>query len=335
MGQSREAKRTNQMLDREYGNTERQFGDFYNSRNRFADEARGRSNQAYDTAYRGYQSLFDNPRGGSNSSNEALGYYRDFAKTGGLTDENVRRIRGNGVFDEFSRTGGLSDQDIANMRLHGSAVIPGFYDAIRRNLQRSTNVTGYNPGYNAQIAASSRDQAREAQNAALETELGIVDTRNKGRMWGTEGLSGAERSLVDATQRGRMFGIEGLDRDYNTGQDRDAQTRLAAIGGIRGLRTDTPGEVGMYEDELFNSLTGGAGARRGLIQDRMQYNPNRSFLERMAPLINAGVGVATGFAGGGGGGGSFADFFRRRSPSGGYNFTPGTSSAGPGYYGAF
>lgn len=334
------------MLDREYANTEGQFNDFRNTRNAFADQARGRSDQAFNTAFQGYQDIFADPRmgggRGGGRSNPSGRHYEEFARTGGLNDENIRRIRGNGVFDEFSRTGGLSDEDIANMRLHGSRTIPGFFDSVKRNLDRSTTVQGYNPGYNSQTAALARDQARAAQDAALNTELGITDTRNKGRMWGTEGLSGAESRLVDATQRGRMFGIEGMDsshrfdREFDSrDNDMDAQMRLAALEGMRGLRTDAPGEVGMYEDEILNSLMGGAGARRGLLQDRAAYNPNQSWFQKYGmPLLGAAGGVLGGFGGGGGGGSSFGDFFnRRRNRNTGVTGGGFTPNAGMGWGG--
>lgn len=303
MGQNRQAKRTNQMMDDNYSRTSREYEDFYNTRDQYSNEARGRSDDAYQRALSGYQSIADNPGFGGGGGNRASRYYEDFANNGGLDDENIRRIRGNGVFGEFSKTGGLSESDIANMRLHGSAVVPGFFDALKSNLTRSTNVSGYNPGYNAQTRNLARDSARGAQEAALNTELGIVDTRNRGRQWGTEGLSSAELGLVGAQQRGKMFGIEGMDsvsRDNSANQRAAMEARLAAIGGIRGLRTDTPGEVGMYEDEVAGSLGGGASARRGLLQDRASYNPNQSWFDKYGmPLINAAGGVASGFASGG------------------------------------
>lgn len=306
MGQNKQAKKTNQMMDQNYSDTSRDYRNFQDSRQGYADDARGRSDDAYARALAGYQSIADNPGfgGGGAGPNRASRYYEDFANNGGLDDENIRRIRGNGVFDEFSKTGGLSDEDIANMRLHGSRTIPGFFDALKSNLTRSTNVSGYNPGYNAQTRNLARDSARGAQEAALNTELGIVDTRNRGRQWGTEGMSGAELGLVGAQQRGKMFGIEGMDsvsRDNSANQRAAMEARLAAIGGIRGLRTDTPGEVGMYEDEVAGSLGGGASARRGLLQDRASYNPNQSWFDKYGmPIINSGAGLASGFASRGG-----------------------------------
>lgn len=291
MGQNREAKKTNRMLDREYNDQRRDYTDYRNTRQGYSDEARARSDRAFDTAFSGYEDILNEPRNSAGSR-----YYKDFAETGGLDDENIRRIRGNGVFDEFARTGGLSDEDIANMRLQGSRVIPGFFDAVRRNVDKSANIQGYSPGYSSQTRAIARDSARGAADAALDTELGITNTRNEGRKWGASSLSGAESDLVGALQRGKMFGIEGMDRsDMASRAD-----RLAALSGIRGLRTDTPGEVGMYEDEILSSMGQGAGNRRGLLQDRAAYNPNQSWFDKYGmPILNAGAGIASGFASGG------------------------------------
>lgn len=314
---NKEAKKTNALMDKEREDTNRQFNTFYDDRNRYSNESYDRSNDAYQRALSGYQSIADDPGLGRGGENESSRYYRDFANNGGLDDENIRRIRGNGVFDEFSKTGGLSDEDIANMRLHGSRTIPGFFDALKSNITRSTNVSGYNPGYNAQTRNLARDSARGAQEAALNTELGIVDTRNRGRQWGTEGLSSAELGLVGAQQRGKMFGIEGMDsvhRDNNENQRAGLEARLAALGGIRGLRTDTPGEMALYGDELQNTMVNRSSAIGNNLGQRAAYNPNVNFMDKYGmPLINAAAGVAGGMASGGATGVAGGLLSRRRS----------------------
>lgn len=305
MGQSREARRTNQIADRNREETAQQYRDYNRTREGFAGEARNRSDQAYNTAYGGYQkyldNFFDSPP--TSGGGEARAGYRRYSKGGGLTDENRERIRGKGVFDEFARTGGWSEGDKGNLRSRLTSTIPSFYDNLRNEMQRgATMMGGAGPTFDASLAALTRQQSQATGDATRDAELEILDRVNQGRQWGSSALSGAELGLVDATQRGEMFGINGL-RDL---EGQDAQFDLAnrgltleALQGLRGLRTDTPGEVAMYEGAIGNNLQSGAAANRGNIQDRMQYNPNQSWLERMAPLINAGVGIGSMFMPGG------------------------------------
>jgi hypothetical protein len=340
MGQSREAKKTNRMLDQEYSDTSRQYNDYNTSREGYANEARGRSDQAYNTAYGGYQRYLDNyfdnpPSSGGNS--EARAGYRRYANGGGITDENKARIRGKGVFDEFARTGGYNEGDKTNIRSRLTSTIPAFYDAIRQQMQRqNVGMGGAGPTFDASLDALARQQSQAAGDATRDAELEINDRVNQGRQWGSSALSGAELGLVDATQRGETFGISGL-RDL---EGQDAQTDLAnrgltlqALQGLRGLRTDTPGEVSMYEGAIGNNMNAGANNRSNILQQRAAYNPNQSWLERMAPLINAGVGIGTSFLPGGAARGIFNR--NRNSGVSGYRQTPGTSSAGQGYYGVF
>lgn len=342
---NRNANRVNRDLETEGQRVGNQYDQYTNSREGFGAAARDRSDQVYNEAMPRYTRFLDElgpsgMGGGGGRSGEARSGYRRYATGGGVTDENKARIRGNGVFDEFSRTGGYSEADKANIRARGTRTIPSFFDGLRTvmNQQQSANPYG-NAGYNAQFAQMTRDQAQQAQEAAQDAEFGIMDRVNEGRKWGSSSVSDAERALVDAVQRGEMFGIEGLSREDSLDTDNSYRNRalyLEGLGGLRGLRTDTPGEVNMYENAVQGGMGAGAGARRGILNDRMQYNPNRSFAERISPYLNMAAGAAGAFAGGGtGGGGGFGNFLRNRRNTGigGMRVTPGTSSAGPGFFG--
>lgn len=267
--------------------------------------AQQRAGQLYGDISSGYRNFLNRPKTPFSSS--AMPYYQEFARTGGINDENRSRIRGGGVFDEFARTGGLSEADKGNIRAQGTAAIPGFFDSLSAELGRANEATGgTNPGYNSQMSMLARDRSRGAADAALNAELGIMGQVNEGRRWGANSMSGAENALVDATQRGRLAGINGIGDLDKFGADyglRQEGMDLSALSGLGNLYSSRPGEVGMYEDLLANALFGGAQARRGLIQDYMQYNPNRSWAERNAPWIQAGSALLGSALTGGFGGG--------------------------------
>lgn len=307
MGQGKEAKKNNRLLDTEYGRVGNQYDANYQRNLAGADAARDRADSVFGQARQGYTNFLARPRTQFSAGARSLPGLQLFANTGGLSDENISRMRGAGGYDEFARTGGLSDTDRGMIRSAGTASIPGFYNALAAELSRGKDLSGGGPGYNSQASLLSRDRSRAASDAALNAELGLTNQVNEGRRWGISGLAGAEGNVVDALQRGKMFGISGLGELDRADKSYDLENQgldLQALGGLRGLRSDTPGEVAMYERLLQEAMAGGAGARRGLIQDRMQYNPNKSFIERVGPYLNLGAGLAGAIFGGGGGRGA-------------------------------
>ena len=75
----------------------------------FMNLIRGRMNNPNATA--GYDNILNRNRGNWDAA------FRGMAN-GGLTDENKRRIRGNGGFDEAAQTGLYSEGDKTNIRSH-------------------------------------------------------------------------------------------------------------------------------------------------------------------------------------------------------------------------
>lgn len=123
----------------------------------------------------------------------------------------ANRFRGGGVFDEFARTGGYSDQDISNIRTRSNSMIPSYYDVARNEAGRMASVQGgYGPGQSALFARMGRDAARQGQAAALDTELGIKDKVNAGRLQGAQGMSDAEAALQSARMQA-LTGASGIE----------------------------------------------------------------------------------------------------------------------------
>jgi hypothetical protein len=248
--------------------------------------------------------------------NKSIAGFQNFADTGGVDAEGQNRMRGMGVYDEFSKTGGYSDQDVANARARGSSGVPALYGRVRDEASRLGRVQGGGgPGQAALMSRLARDQSRGITEASRETELGIKDAVNKGRQWGTEGVSRSEGSLqdllsknklaglggvVDATsgmansiadnrmqasnagagnetnwqalktgnEMGGARGLEGMaesaaarSASSSAASNADARWKasfladnmLAGAGGLRGLRTDVPGEVALYDQNRLNS----------------------------------------------------------------------------------
>lgn len=303
---NRNANKVNKDLETEGRRVGSQFDQYTQRREGLADEARGRSDAAYGSTMSGYQDLINrlkDPAAGARGDSSRR-YYKDFAETGGLDDENKQRIRGMGVFDEFAKTGGWNEGQKANLRDRLTRGVASQYGNLRDELTRANASTGgSNPSFDASTSAMARQQFQQGQEALTDAETEIMDRVNQGRMWGSSSMSDAERALVDALQRGKMFGAEGMSREDDADWRAGAANRemeLGALGGMAGLRGQTPGEVNMYEGAVAGGLQGGADARRGILNDRMAYNPNRSFAERISPYFNMAAGAAGSFFGGGG-----------------------------------
>lgn len=288
--------------------------------------AQGRADNAYNSAYGGYNNFLSgagragSPGGGGYNFGNYENDFRNAGNVGSsISDENRARIRGKGVFDEFAKTGGYSDVDQANIRSRANSTIPSMFDAIRDRMgQQATIQGGGGPAYTSSLQRIARDQSRGAADTALDTELGIKEKVNEGRRWGSGSLSDAEKSLTgmqlqdtDLMNKYKMQGLEnafraaatgaGMNQQSNSDYDRNS---LAALEGLHGLRTDQPGE----EFGLYDRLLGNMG-QRGQLQGGNQggysaYNPNKSFLDQVMPFLGMGANFAMPFLTGGGKGGA-------------------------------
>lgn len=282
IGSLRKNKRNKQLQN--------QTTDALNQTNQFADEyarTRGqerpdaliRSDEAYNRALEGYKGVMDS----SDRFSELGDEYLRFARSGGVDAEGRRRIRGNGVFDEFQQTGGYSPDDIRNIRMQGNAALPAMYNSLKEGMLRQSRISGKGVGFGAGLERLSRNAARDIAAANLATELGIGDRVREGRQWGTEGVSNSERALQDLLGRNFLAGMGGASELEGMG-NRD---KLAAAAGLRGLRTDTPGEVSMYDDLLLRNEALRNPAISNLINTGMRA-PNESIWD----VISQATGTA-------------------------------------------
>lgn len=297
-----EAKKTNKYIDQERDFANRQYGGIDNALMGRLSGAQQRGDQAYNAAYGGYNDLLGRIRsgsGGSGNYSEIANRFKAFGDSGGIDDEGKARIRGNGVFDEFARTGGLSEGDKANLRARSTATLPSFYDQLSNELSRGKAVQGgYSPGYDAQAAALARDKAYGANRVAAEAEGDIVDRVTAGRQWGAGSLSSAEQGLQGLLSNNKLSAWSNALAAMQAGDDsnfRNMQGELGALEGLRGLRTDQPGE----EFGIYDRLLGSAGQRGGQAGNnlnlRAQYNPNKSFMDHLTEFAGVAAPIAASF----------------------------------------
>lgn len=285
MGRSKESKNTRQRIDTEYNRAGNQTDDFFNQLMGNFPTVQQRGNDAYNTALGGYNSLLSS--GGEFNPLVEEGY--ENLAGGGVDDDAKRRIRGNNYFEELERTGGYSPEDILKIRSRSNRSIPSFFESLKGNLQRS-RAQGRRGLSLAETGALSREGARGAHDAAIDTELDIKDRVNTGRLTGARGMSEAELSLESLIGGNKRTGLAGL---FGLGESK-TQTRQQALSGIRGLRTDVSGEESMYLDNLFRTIGLGAAQRAQLLG--LYQNQDQLDNQRRQALFNA-IGQALGIAG--------------------------------------
>lgn len=324
MGRSRESKQINRDLTSEYDRIGRDVGGYTQGQQAGLGDAQSRSNDVYNRFLGDYNKLgpeLDNLGGYYRQFAEtggidpedygySRGKYQDFINSKGLTDENRNRIRGGGVYDEAIGANGLRGKDwAADTRARATSGGSALYSGLRSELDRTKAIQGgYSPGYSAQINQMGRERSRALDDANLNAELDISNAITGDRQWGAQGMSAAEQALAGLESQNVLGGLSGLSGLYGQRQ----QGRLAGMGGmgdiasskvgllnsLRGLRSDTPGEVSMYQGGVQSGLGMQGNQAGNNINQRMQYNPNTGFLDHVGQVAGMVAPFVSAFGGG-------------------------------------
>ena len=275
MGGGKDQKQANQQLAQQHQYQSNQQQQFDTRNTADLNASRERGDQLYGDLYKGYNSLANaQPVAGGGGGggggyqlpgvdpryNDVEAMYKsymggggwepdvkkaqqgridsltEFGKTGGMTEEEKYRLRGQGNYEEFSKTGGLSDKDRANIRARGTSGIPAMYQQMADAQRRQQSIAGgYGPGGAVMAGRMARQQGAGMADAARNAELGIQEQVNQGRKWGTEGLTSSETALQDILSRNKLQGTQAA----NTAQ----QGMMDSI--ISGQKWGTEGEQGI------------------------------------------------------------------------------------------
>lgn len=247
--------------------------------------AQERGSDLYNRILQGYQGILDDGDGGFGQYENM---FNDFARTGGgiseVTPENINRMRGLGVFDEFAKTGGYSDEDIRNIRGQASGANSARFEGLQNRMSQLNKISGGNAGYGASESRLARDASREGNRAVLDAEVGIKDRVNTGRQWGSgmvnKGEVDVRNAMLGADSLRSANKIAGMQGGLGARGMRNARQENA-LGGMRGLRTDVPGE----EFALYNLILGNMGQRgqqAGNNLDRyLNFNPKGGMAGQM------------------------------------------------------
>lgn len=225
-----------------YGAEDREYG----------NDVRGRVTDEYWKLYNDeYGGMGGDGGGGYNPrENEAMAFYRDWMKSGGWSDPQMR-----------------------DYRLRSEAVIPGFFAGIRRNLDEASQIRGGYAGYSGQTAKLAREKAQESERGRLGAEVELQDAIRRNRLTGASGVERLDREYMDAMRSASAARGAGANDAF--------RNRMSILGQLRGLRGESGSDIPYFNMELGGIGTG-INAARGQQQGRPWWQTAAGVLGPMA-----------------------------------------------------
>ena len=96
-------------------------------------------------------------------------------------------------YTDFATTGGYSEADKNAIRSRESSSLASLYGNLQDQLARQKSVQGgYSPGFSGQNAKMARDLASATAEGVRNTDIGIQEAVNQGKLAGLGGLGGME-----------------------------------------------------------------------------------------------------------------------------------------------
>lgn len=262
------------------------YADFSNTAGGF-DAARPSIMQSIDRL----KSIGSSDTGGLTAENigriRGSGGFEQLMNNGGLDPNAVNRLRGNGVYDEFAQTGGYTPEAIANIKAQAISPIGSYATGTRDELARRTAAQGgYAPGFDAANRALQRDTSRQIADTSLNANIALQDRINQGRLAGVGGLTGAEQNL-QGLRTGNIFrGASGISGAESGLTSQIVGNQLQGSAQAAGLETNLQDRIASYR---LAGLSGEEASARA-IADVQGGNLDRS---NAVGMFNAGNALDT------------------------------------------
>lgn len=151
-------------------------------------------------------------------------------------------------FRNFAKTGGLSEVDKQNLRSRAYSPIRAAYSNAEREMERGRSLQGgYSPGLNTARARMAREQGQLTSDAAGNIEAAITEMRNRNQLAGAGGMA----SLYGTTPAmAKMFGDQAI---ASMGQQLQASNLQNNLGlGLIGGQVDAGRLPGKFQSAMGN-----------------------------------------------------------------------------------
>jgi hypothetical protein len=188
--------------------------------------------------------------------NEAYGYLRE-AMPG---------------YREFAKTGGYSAQDIQELRARGIAPIRSAYGNTMMEMDRARALGGGGgaPNYIAAASRAQRELPGQMADAMTGVNAQLAQDIRQGRLAGLAGIHGVGGTMggmsLDDARLGQQAALANQGADLQA-QQMGMQGRLGALSGMQSLYGTTPGMASMFGNQALNAY----GQRAGMDQARNQF----------------------------------------------------------------
>jgi len=186
-------------------------------------------------------------------------------------------------YRDFANTGGYSEQDIADLRARGTSPVRAAYANAQANIERAKAIGGgYAPNYIAATAKMTRDQSQQASDAMQAVNAKLAEDIRTGKLAGLSGLSNVGStmggmSLQDAarilqadmanqsTDLQSQLANQRAGIDVQGMSEQSRQNKIANQMGVRslglqglnartGLYGTTPGQASMFGNQALQAM---------------------------------------------------------------------------------
>lgn len=180
-------------------------------------------------------------------------------------------------YRDFAKTGGYSNQDIQELRARGISPIRAAYGNTMMELDRARALGGASgtPNYIAALSRANRELPGQMADAMTTVNAGLADSIRQGKQFGLQGISntGSTMGGLASSEAGRMLQAQMANQDADLraqGMNEASiqamrQMQLASMGGQANLFGTTPGMSNMFGNQALNSWN----QRMGMEQNRM------------------------------------------------------------------
>lgn len=180
-------------------------------------------------------------------------------------------------YRDFANTGGYSNQDVQELRARGVSPIRTAYANTMQELNRARSLGGDSgaPNYIAAVSRANRELPQQMADATTTVNAGLADAIRQGKLAGLAGLSGIGSTMggLSSDEAARMLSAAQSNQSADLqsqalseeSRQNSVRNQLGLLSGQTGLYGSTPGMASMFGNQALNAY----GQRIGAENSRM------------------------------------------------------------------
>jgi hypothetical protein len=261
-------------------------------------------------------------------------------------------------YRDFAETGGYSDQDIQELRARGVSPIRSAYGntMMEMNRARALGGEGGAPNYIAAASKAERELPGQMADAMTTVNASLADAIRQGKEFGLSGLTGTGSTMGGLASADAARMLQAAMSNQNADLQAQSlseqslqnlrQSQLAALGGKTSLYGTTPGMSATFGNQALQAYQNrislenqrnqtGLGLLGTMASAYGGQQMNASWLQQLLQGLGSGASYLGGGGSSGGGGGNTNFSGGNSNPSGYYSggYEGGTDWSNGNYYG--